>query len=267
MKVSVDLTSPGIMRVTLGMNLGSRVGISVVGLFFFALGTLFLFSSLPHTEFLRIERSLDEITCTRGQALAGEWVLFEERRTMQPDARATFEWITDEAETEYRMMIQGSGGDLSFGKTQSSFEVARSVTREINEFLERPSGAHYEWTEEVWWWFLSPFGLIGWLVGLSALALGNYRERWVFDRITGTAARITWAILPVRHTQWLISDLVGCKTITREDADGDVRVNIALLHRSGADIAMSSVSRSQPRPERLEEAAARINAFLLARSR
>ena len=265
MKISLNESTPGLLRVGFGMTIGARIGISIVGLFFIAVGSLFLFSALPHTEFLRLERSLDGIACTRGQALAGRWVLSEETVAMNPGCKATFEWITDEGETQYRMLIAGSAGFLYFGKTKSSLEAAKAVADRINEFLVEGFETRLEWSEEFWWWYLAPFGLLAWAVGLFALGLGNYRDAWSFSRLTGEAVRTTRAIIPLRHRRLLLSDVSSCKTVKRIDSDGDTSVNLALVLRTGEETEMSSVSHYLRDTASADEAASRINAFILYR--
>ena len=262
MKIKIEDNPPERLRVSFSMTLFGRIWSLCFGSAFTIVGLIFLGSSLPHTEFLHCERSLEYITCTRGQRLGDILTAGEKTLIMAPGCRASIEESEDEGDINYRMVIQGSSGTLYFGKTKGDRAEAERIVQEVDSFLQYGSDDRYEWQEDIWWWWATPFALIAIAVGIFVLGIALCTNVWMFDRLRGEALRTTHCVLPLRSRRWLLQDITGCRREQSKDSDGDTTYNCAIILRSGQTIKMSPASYPMRNTDRLDQTVARINSFL-----
>jgi hypothetical protein len=96
MKIRIEECEPERLRVLFSMNLGSRVWSFCFGSTFTIVGVIFLGSSLPHTEFLRRERLLHRIACTKGQRFGDLRTTGEQTLIIKPGTMVSIEEVTNE---------------------------------------------------------------------------------------------------------------------------------------------------------------------------
>jgi hypothetical protein len=105
---------------------------------------IFLGSSLPHAEFLRCERSLDRMACTKGQRFGALWTTGELSLVIKPGT------------------------------------MASSIVQEINNHLRYGFDSSFTWEEDVWWWAI-PFAFVAIVVGILVTGLSLCTNVWLFD--------------------------------------------------------------------------------------
>jgi hypothetical protein len=75
----------------------------------------------------------------------------------------------------------------------------------------------------------------------------------------------TWVLLPLRRRKWLLSELLVGRAFGCTDSDGAMASHLELLHQSGKEMKMFSVSQYVRWTDAVDEAARHIHAFLNAR--
>ncbi len=244
------------------MNTGTRIWSICFGCAFTIAGAVFLGSSLPHTEFLRGERSLDQTVCTSGQRFGNLWTTGRQTLVITPGTRASIEEAEADGNVHYRMVIRGAEGNLYFGKTKGDREEAEKIVGEVNGHLRYGFDTGFTWEEDIWWWWGTPIALIAIAIGILVTGLALCTNIWVFDRPRGKAHRTTRCGLPLRSATYLLQDIIGCKIQESRDPDGDKTYNCSILFRDGTSVQMSTVSYPLANTERLDRTVDAINSFL-----
>lgn len=252
----------GRLLCTLRNPVGTIIGTMVVASFFCLVGSVFLFSSLPHTELLVVERNGREFMFHRAQLLAGRWPLSEHTVRSLGPCVARVEEDTDEGTTRYRVLVDIPEGAIPYGKLKTKRgEVERQV-EQLESFFRFGFETRIEFREDVWWWFLSFFGLFGFGIGLGVMGLVAVADRWTFDRATGTATHQRLLLVPVSTRSWRRDEITVVRHTAETDADGDTFHRLLLVLRTGEGVRMNATSHAMREAPQLDEAARRICSYL-----
>ena len=248
------------------MGLGAQFFCCLLGLFFLAIGGLFVFSALPHTDSLTLERRGDKVTAWKSQALAGRWKLNSSHSVFGVNTTATVVEHEDEGSVTYQTVLDGDGGRWYFGKSLPDRNAAHRLAERINRFLADPQAGRFDWQQKTWWWFLLPFGLIGVGVGLAVLAFGNHQDRWRFNQIADEVTCRRCFLLFWKTRRWPIPEICRAFVYRHTDKDGDTFNNIRLELQDGKWVEMCTASHQMDTTEVLEGHVDRINRFLGVKS-
>ncbi len=248
--------------MSLGRSVGSRLFGSLVGLMFVVGGSILSLSSLPHTEIFLAERLEGGFHCTRAQALAGRWTLFSKKVSVTPDARCEIVRHEDEGSTTFQARVVSASGTLAFGKSKANRAAVQAAVDEVNLFFATRSQVRAELRDDVWWWWLAPFGLVTMGIGTVVFVWMNGREIWDFDRGKGEATRCFSLLGRWRPSSWQLAECGGVAPVEMTDHEGATLHNLELSLASGEKLQLSSTSPPGPAPASLVEAARRINTFL-----
>jgi len=254
------------LRVSLGATAGSRAFGSLVALIFVAVGSVFVLASLPHTELFFAERVEGGFRCERAQALAGRWVIASTRVFVGPDARCEITRHEDEGSVTFQARVVSASGTLAFGKSKANLGAVRASVDAVNPLFATKGPSRIELRDDIWWWWIAPFGLAGMGLGGAVLAWLHGRDVWVFDRGTGRAERWFELLGRWRPRAWPLSELRGVTPVETTDHENDTVHNLELTLASGQKLNMASVSPPGAPSAPLADAARRINAFLRAPS-
>lgn len=249
-------------RLTVRFVPSGRLFGLVFGLLFAGFGTAFLLSSVPHTEVLQCELGEGTLRWSSYQRIAG--VLTVSRGTLEtsPRARAAIEVTESDGSNSYHVFIEGKDRRLHFGKAKSDFGDAQAVMEKINSNLSGPDVGEFTYEEDVWWWFMAPFGLVGILIGVFVIGLLHHRNTWTFDRTTGEITHRASFWVPLRTRTMPLSDATAAGVEERPGSDGDIFSHLVLHKRTGERIDMTTVAEVRRVSRDLTEAAEKITSFL-----
>ena len=252
----------GRLLCTVKCPAGTIIGALVIGGFFCLVGLVLLFSSLPHTELLVVERDGGGFTFYRAQLLGGQWPLYEYTVRSPGPCSARVQEDVDEGSSTYMVMVDTPEGTVPYGKLKAErVEVERQV-EQLESFFRFAFETRTELREDFWWWYLAFIGLFGLGMGLGVIGLMAVTDRWTFDRTRGTVTHQRVVFLPITVRRWPWSDVAGVRHTTADDADGDTFHRLTLLLRTGGEVRMNTVSSAMRNAEHLDEVASRIRSYL-----
>jgi hypothetical protein len=258
--------TPHELRAVLSMAIGTRIACSLLGLFFLLISGIFILASLPHTDFLTLERRDGRVSAWKSQALAGKWPVNSSRMVLGTDAAASVAEHEDEGSLTYRTVLDGGGSRWYLGKSLPDRNEAQQLADRINRFLSAKDADRFAWRKETWWWFILPVGLIGAAVGLVVIAIGNHQDRWSFNRSENQVTCRRHFLLCRKSRHWAMGEIRHAFVHRHTDNDGDTFNNIRLELQDGTWIGMGSISQQMNTPENLAREVNRINRLLGAGS-
>lgn len=266
MRLKISEPSPTELRVVLSLPPGQRFFVSLIGFFFAAIGCVFIFSSLPHTDFLTLDRQGDRVLAWKSQALAGRWPLNSAWTALGTNAGAGVVEHEDEGSLTYQTVLDGDGGRWYLGKSVANRAEPQALADGINRFLADQAARHFEWQKATWWWFMLPFGLGGMAVGLAVMAFGNHQDRWQFNRLGDEARCCRFFLAGWKTRRWPLRDFRRAYVYRHTDKDGDTFHNVRLELGGGEPVELGATSHQLATTTVLEEQVERINHFLGAAS-
>ena len=266
MRLKISEPSPIELRVVLSLPPGQRFFVSLIGLFFAAIGCVFIFSSLPHTDYLTLDRQGDRVLAWKAQALAGKWTINSARATFGPESATSVQEHEDEGSVTYQTVLEGDGGRWHLGKSVSDRAVPQALADGINRFLADQSARHFEWHKATWWWFMLPFGLGGLAVGLAVMAFGNHQDRWHLNQRSDEAVCCWHFLVWWKTRRWPLRDVRRAYVYRHTDKEGDTFNNVRLELSGGEPLELCIASHQMATTTALEEQVERINRFLGAAS-
>ncbi|MEI8290129.1 MAG: hypothetical protein WCH99_11710 [Verrucomicrobiota bacterium] len=266
MRLKISEPSPTELRVVLSLPPGQQFFVSLIGLFFAAIGTAFIFFSLPHTDFLTLDRQGDRVLACKSQALAGRWTLNSARTAFGPNAAAGVVEHEDEGSFFYQTVLEGDVGRWHLGKSVGNRAEPQALADGINRFLADKSARHFEWQKATWWWFMLPFGLGGLAVGLAVMTFGNHQDRWQFNRRSDEAVCRRHFLVWWKTRRWPLRDIRRAYVYRHTDKEGDTFNNVRLELGGGDLVELCTASHQMATTTALEEQVERINRFLGAAS-
>ena len=262
MRLKISEPSPTELRVVLSLPPGQQFFVSLIGLFFAAIGAAFIFFSLPHTDFLTLDRQGSRVLAWKSQALAGRWPLNSARTAFGTNIAATVVEQEDEGSFTYQTVLEGDGGRWYLGKSLSNRAEPQALADGINRFLADKSARHFERQKATWWWFMLPFGLGGLIVGLAVMAFGCHQDRWHFSRLGDEAVCCRFFVLWWKTRRWPLRDFRRAYVYRHTDKESDTFNNVRLELRDGTWVEMCTASHQLNTTEALEGQVDRINRFL-----
>lgn len=266
MRLKISEPSPTELRVVLSLPPGQQFFVSLIGLFFAAIGCVFIFSSLPHTDFLTLDRQGDRVLAWKSQALAGRWPLNSARTAFGPNAAAGVVEHEDEGSFTYQTVLEGDGGRWYLGKSLPNRAEPQALADGINRFLTDKAARHFAWQKATWWWFMLPFGFLGTAVGLAVMAFGCHQDRWHFSRLGDEARCYRFFVLWGKTRRWPLRDIRRAYVYRHTDKEGDTFNNVRLELRGGEPVELCTASHQMATTTALGEQVERINRFLGAPS-